>query len=99
MTEADLSFRAAAEECRSRAAKTPNQIEKEELHRIADQWLKLAQAAGVRDVSARITRLKAASRSLLRDYECEKSATHSSATGAIHSAKTKTPNSHSRHMT
>ena len=55
MTKAAISFRAAAEECRSLAAKTPNSVEKEELHRIADQWLKLAQVAGLRDVSARIT--------------------------------------------
>ena len=51
MTEADMSFRAAAEECRRLAAKTTNPVEKQELQRIADQWLKLPQAAGVRDVS------------------------------------------------
>ena len=53
MTEACLSFRAAAEECRRLAAKTTDPVEKQELQRVADQWLKLAQAAGVRDVSLR----------------------------------------------
>ena len=47
MIEADMSFRAAAEECRRLAAKTTDPVEKQELQRIADQWLKLAQAAGV----------------------------------------------------
>ena len=47
MDEADISFRAAAEECRRLAAKTTDAVEKQELQRIADQWLKLAQVAGV----------------------------------------------------
>ena len=51
MTEADMSFRAAAEEWRRLAAKTTDPVEKQELQRIADQWLRLAQVAGVRDVS------------------------------------------------
>ena len=47
MSDKDLSFRAAAEECRRRAAKTTNPVDKQDLHRIADQWLRLSQAAGV----------------------------------------------------
>ena len=47
MIQADMSFRAAAEECRRLAAKTADPVEKQELQRIADQWLKLAQLAGV----------------------------------------------------
>jgi hypothetical protein len=47
MTQADMSFRAAAEECRRLAAKTIDPVERQELQRIADQWLKLAQVAGV----------------------------------------------------
>jgi hypothetical protein len=46
MPHAD-SFRAAAEECRRLASKTTDPVEKQELQRIADQWLKLAQVAGV----------------------------------------------------
>ena len=52
MTEAD-SFRAAAEECRRLAVKTIDPVEKQELHRSADEWLKLAQVAGVREISLR----------------------------------------------
>jgi hypothetical protein len=47
MTEPGISFRAAAEECRRLAAKTIDPVEKHELQHIADQWLKLAQVAGV----------------------------------------------------
>jgi hypothetical protein len=46
MPHAD-SFRAAAEECRRLAAKTTDPVEKQELQRTADQWLRLAQVAGV----------------------------------------------------
>ena len=48
-----MSFRAAAEECRRLAAKTTDPVEKQELHRVADQWLSLAQVADVRGVSPR----------------------------------------------
>ena len=47
MPETDLSFRAAAEECRRLAPRTTDPIEKQELQRIADHWLRLAQVAGV----------------------------------------------------
>ena len=47
MPDTDMSFRAAAEECRRLAARTTDPVEKQELQRIADQWLKLAQLAGV----------------------------------------------------
>lgn len=46
MDQADKSFRAAAEECRRLAAKTTSPVEKQELQRIADSWLRLAQLAG-----------------------------------------------------
>lgn len=59
MVQADLSFRAAAEECRRLAAKTANSIEKQELQRIADQWLKLAQVAGVAQEHPRLEADKA----------------------------------------
>jgi len=42
----DAEFRAAAEECRRLAARTTDPVEKQELHRIADEWLWLAQLAG-----------------------------------------------------
>lgn len=44
---AELSFHAAAEECRRLAAKAIDPIERQQLHRAADQWLKLAQFAFV----------------------------------------------------
>ena len=47
MRHADKSFREAAEECRRLAVKTTDPVEKQELQRIADQWLRLAQVAGV----------------------------------------------------
>ena len=47
MPEAEPSFRAAAERYRRLAAKTPDPVDKQELHRIADQWLSLAQMADV----------------------------------------------------
>jgi hypothetical protein len=47
MPDSDLSFREAAEECRRLAAKTIDPVKKQELQRIADQWLKLAQVAGM----------------------------------------------------
>ena len=47
MPNTDMSFRAAAEECRRLAAKTIDPIEKQELQRVADQWLRLAQVAGM----------------------------------------------------
>jgi hypothetical protein len=43
----DAEFRAAAEECRRLAARTTDPVEKQELQRIADEWLWLAQLAGV----------------------------------------------------
>jgi hypothetical protein len=46
MPDTDMSFRAAAEECRRLAAKTIDPVEKQELQRIADHWLRLAQVAG-----------------------------------------------------
>jgi len=52
MPHAD-SFRAAAEECRRLAAKTTDPVEKQELQRTADQWLRLAQVAGVAPPSAK----------------------------------------------
>jgi hypothetical protein len=42
----DMSFREAAEECRRLAAKATDPVEKQALHQIADQWLRLAQVAG-----------------------------------------------------
>jgi hypothetical protein len=39
----DTEFRAAAEECRRLAARTTDPVEKQELQRIADEWLWLAQ--------------------------------------------------------
>ena len=54
MIQTDMSFRAAAEECRQLAAKTADPIAKQELQRIADQWLKLAQVAGVAQEHPRI---------------------------------------------
>jgi hypothetical protein len=54
MTEADMSFRAAAEECRQLATKTTDPVEKQELQRIAAQWLKLAQVAGVAQEQPRL---------------------------------------------
>ena len=47
MTPSDASFRAAAEECRRLAAKTTDPVQKQELQRAADDWLRLAQLAGV----------------------------------------------------
>jgi hypothetical protein len=47
MPHSDISFRAAAEECRSLAAKTIDPVKKQELQRAADDWLRLAQLAGV----------------------------------------------------
>ena len=47
MTQPDMSFRAAAEECRRLAAKTTDPVEKQELQRVADQWLRLAQVADI----------------------------------------------------
>ena len=45
VSEADLArYRREAEECRSRAAKAANAIEKESWQRMADEWLKLAQS-------------------------------------------------------
>ncbi len=45
MSDADVArYRREAEECRRCAATTVNQIEKEVLLRISEQWLKLAQA-------------------------------------------------------
>jgi hypothetical protein len=41
-----MSFREAAEECRRLAAKATDPVEKQALHQIADQWLRLAQVAG-----------------------------------------------------
>jgi len=46
MHEADKNFRAAADECRRLAARTTDPVERQELHRIADQWLMLAQLVG-----------------------------------------------------
>jgi hypothetical protein len=46
MPQTDMSFRAAAEECRRLAAKTTDPVEKQELQRVADQWLMLAQLVG-----------------------------------------------------
>jgi hypothetical protein len=43
----DRSFRACAEECRRLAARTADPVERQHLHYVADQWLKLAQVAGV----------------------------------------------------
>jgi hypothetical protein len=42
----DAEFRAGAEECRRLAARTIDPVEKQELQRIADGWLWLAQLAG-----------------------------------------------------
>jgi len=42
----DAEFWAAAEECRRLAARTIDPVEKQELQRIADEWLWLAQLAG-----------------------------------------------------
>ena len=47
MPHTDMSFREAAEECRCLAAKATDPVEKQKLHQIADQWLRLAQLAGV----------------------------------------------------
>jgi len=47
MPRIDMSFREAAEECRRLAAKATDPLEKQELHQIADQSLRLAQVAGV----------------------------------------------------
>ena len=47
MPNPDMSFREAAEECRRLAARTIDPVEKQELQRIADHWLRLAQVAGV----------------------------------------------------
>jgi hypothetical protein len=47
---ADMSFRAAAEECRRLAATATDPVERQELNRAADHWLKLAQVAGVAQV-------------------------------------------------
>jgi len=45
VSEADVArYRREAEECRSRAAKAANPIEKESWQRMADEWLKLAQS-------------------------------------------------------
>jgi hypothetical protein len=45
MSDADVArYRREAEECRSFAAKMVNPIDKDRLLRIADEWLKLAQA-------------------------------------------------------
>jgi len=50
MSEVDVTrYRREAEECRSRAAKTVNPIEKESWQRMADDWLKLAQSAPARN--------------------------------------------------
>ena len=48
MSDSDMSFRAAAEECRRLATKTIDPVERQELQQAADQWLKLAQVAGLR---------------------------------------------------
>jgi len=46
MTEADVArYRREAEECRRRAAKTVDPVQKDSWHRMADEWLKLAQEA------------------------------------------------------
>ena len=47
MPHSDTSFRAAAEECRSLAARTTDPIQKQEFQHAADDWLRLAQLAGV----------------------------------------------------
>jgi hypothetical protein len=48
MTAADIaSCREAAEHCRRLAAKEINPVEKHELQRIADEWLRLAQTPGI----------------------------------------------------
>jgi hypothetical protein len=47
MPDSDMSFRAAAEECRRLAAKTIDPVERQKLQRTADEWLRLAQVAGV----------------------------------------------------
>ena len=41
----DAEFWAAAEECRRLAARTIDPVEKQELQRIADEWLWLAQSS------------------------------------------------------
>ena len=46
MPNTDKSFRAAADECRRLAAKATGPVERQELNRVAEQWLKLTQAAG-----------------------------------------------------
>jgi hypothetical protein len=45
---ADMSFRAAAEECRRLAARATDPVKRRRLNHTADQWLKLAQFAGGR---------------------------------------------------
>jgi hypothetical protein len=47
MPDSDMSFRAAAEECRRLAAKTIDPVERQKLQRTADEWLRLAQVAGL----------------------------------------------------
>ena len=48
MSDADVTrYRREAEECRSLAAKTANRIEKEKWLRMAESWLKLAQARAI----------------------------------------------------
>jgi hypothetical protein len=46
-THDDASFRACAEECRRLAARATDPVERQQLHQVADHWLKLAQVAGV----------------------------------------------------
>ena len=46
MHEADKNFRAASDECRRLAARTTDPLERQELQRIADQWMMLAQLVG-----------------------------------------------------
>jgi hypothetical protein len=47
MSDTDMSFR-AAEESRRLAANVANAVEKQELHRVADQWIRLARWPGWR---------------------------------------------------
>lgn len=50
MTETDENrYRREAEECRRLAAKAVSPIDRDRLHRMADEWLKLAQ--GLQDKS------------------------------------------------
>ena len=48
MSDADvIRYRRAAEECRSLAARTANQIEKDRLLRRGEHWLKLARTPAI----------------------------------------------------